>query len=830
MTESFDIEEWNQFLKEIGDDSINGEILMKEQERAVSTFHKIEIQLQKELNESVEVTLPKGFGIDKFEVVEEIGRGGMSKVYLAKRNDGLFDQQVAIKLLSPDLLGDKHESYFDAERKILARLNHPNISRILDGGMIQGGIPYLVMEYVEGASLDNYLELHQCILSERIDIFQKICEAVRHAHGQLILHRDLKPSNVIIGEGQSVKLLDFGIGGFMDESHSGYSEGGTLRFLPPEHFIDQEYTVRSDIYQLGLLGYMIFEGQHTISGNTAEEITLNIKEGKREEWNKLRSNKGLIAILDKSTQLEPENRYATVDALMIDLDFYLQDKPIKAIPSNWQYNGLLFLKRNKLRVAFSFLIFSLAIAFAVWSNIQANRIKNEKERALAANEFLTEIFRANNPNIHQGTPITAADLLRDSEFKIASITNKEVRADMSRKLGELYQYLSMYNESYSLLQEALDYYEKVPSDHSKELVETYLSLCTYYQGLADYPAADSIIDLAISTLEYLDSKTNEKMAECLNQKSHVLYLMGSYRESLNKSDQVIRLLEGKIRSGNTQDQREETASQFAIAWMDKSRTLVALSNLSEALFAVKYAIEILENEKVNDFNVKLSSFKQLATVYEKMAEYDSAVRIMEDLLVRAKHAYGDQHIETASIAGNLGAAYYKAKKYSLADSINELAYEQLKEKLSPTHTLAVGVLYNLATSKQTQGQYEEAAAYYQMVLDADIKNLGEDHPYVGGDYMTIGMVYNATGQYQMAETFYLKSLGNYRKALGEEHYRVADVYRLLGRLYEDRGKGQAALKWYQQSISITEKILEPEHPDHKNTLRLIKQLERKLGF
>ncbi len=522
-------------------------------------------------------------------------------------------------------------------------------------------------------------------------------------------------------------------------------------------------------------------------------------------------------------QSKLEDRYDTVDALIIDLDFYKEDKPVKAAKANWRQDGLLFLKRNKIGAISALLLFILILGFSIWTSIQSNKIEREKEYALAINNFLTEIFKANNPNINLGEPISASNLLNNAEAKISQIPSDELRAAMNKKLGELYQYLGLHKESGALLEQALGFYNNDKTAHRITLSEIYSSLSTYYQGISKYQESDSLIDMAISTID-LDKDNALLRAEYVNDKAYINYLMGNFEKALILSDESISIF-----SNNLKSTKNDLSSQLSQIWSDHSRILLSIGNMDEALKSAETAVDISEQNLTDDLPVIFSALDALYKVHEKMGKYQKAIEVSEDILKKSTKVYGEQHIETLINTGNLAAVYYKLKEYSRADSLHLVSYQGLKNKLGPYHNLTVGSMYNLATSKYSQGDYVTAASFYEQVLEADIKNLGEEHVYVGSDYMSLGMVYKANMEYDKAENYYNRSLFIYSKSLNEDHYLIADIYRLLGQLYEEKKEASIALNWYKKSLRITEIVLPPDHPDHIKTMSAIQQLEKLVG-
>src|SRR6185436_351265 len=198
--------------------------------------------------------------IGRYRCLQEIGRGGMGTVWLAERADGQFEQRVALKLIKRGMDSDEILGRFRRERQILARLEHPNIARLLDGGISGDDRPYFVMEFVAGKPITSYCDERKLSVDERLRLFAATCRAVQYAHQSLVVHRDLKPSNVLVTEGGEVKLLDFGVAKLLadeNEAPTGTTGRGpmTPEYASPEQLTGEPVTTASDVYQLGLLLY-----------------------------------------------------------------------------------------------------------------------------------------------------------------------------------------------------------------------------------------------------------------------------------------------------------------------------------------------------------------------------------------------------------------------------------------------------------------------------------------------------------------------------------------------------------------------------------------------
>src|SRR6202162_3572896 len=349
------------------------------------------------------VSLPTSSGLagqtlGPYTLISQIGEGGMGSVCLAERNDGRFDRRIAVKFIHVALMGKDGEARFKREIKILGKLTHSNIAELVDAGVSRAGQPYLILEYVEGDSIDRYCDQRRLDVEGRIRLFLNVLEAVAHAHANLIVHRDLKPSNVLVSKDGQVKLLDFGIAKLLEgEGQEGAAtlltvEGGramTREYAPPEQVTGAPVTTATDVYALGVLLYVLLTGQHPagsgshspadlvkasveteptrpsrIASRTEAQETTNNAARRATTPEKLSRLLGgdLDTIVAKALKKNPQERYASVTAMADDLRRYLRHEPISARPDTITYRAAKFVRRNRTVVALTALALVATLA------------------------------------------------------------------------------------------------------------------------------------------------------------------------------------------------------------------------------------------------------------------------------------------------------------------------------------------------------------------------------------------------------------------------------------------------------------------------------------
>ncbi|MGE0127250.1 MAG: protein kinase [Blastocatellales bacterium] len=348
-----------------------------------------------------------------YRLVREVGRGGMGAVYLAVREDEVYDQEVAVKLVWPGLDATGIGQRFRQERRILATLNHPNIARLLDGGATEDGQPYLVMEYVAGVPITQYCDERKLSITERLKLFRTVCAAVAHAHQHLVIHRDLKPSNILVTEDGVVKLLDFGIAKLLTPETGGATTPLTrtgLHLLTPEYASPEqargdEVTTASDVYSLGVLLYELLTDQRpyqfkspafgeiarVICEEEPERPSERVKPADQLLSRNLRGDLDQIAL--KALRKEPEHRYQSVTQLSDDIQRHLNGEPVTARPATLRYRAVKYVKRNKAATAaFSVFLFALTVGLIV--TLWQLRASRERERIQRRELYPTRLRQA----------------------------------------------------------------------------------------------------------------------------------------------------------------------------------------------------------------------------------------------------------------------------------------------------------------------------------------------------------------------------------------------------------------------------------------------------
>jgi eukaryotic-like serine/threonine-protein kinase len=422
--------------------------------------------------------LQEGRSIGPHRVVREIGRGGMSRVYLAARADQAFEKWVAIKVVEVGRDTEEMIRRFQSERQILARLDHPNITRILDGGTTEDGLPFLVMDYVEGEPIDEYCEARALDVTGRLKLFQGVCAAVHYAHQHLIIHRDIKPGNVLVTRDGVPRLLDFGIAKILGSEELATEATRTVarrltpEYASPEQVRGETLTTASDVYSLGVLLYRLLTGQSPYrtrsqpQGQSSSPATLEQEicetqpdrpsvaaarasgsaavEGTPQKLQR-RLAGDLDNILAMALRKEPQRRYASVEQFSQDISRHLASLPVIARPDTATYRTAKFIRRHRIGVGATAAMILLVLAGIAGTSWQARVARAERARAQRqfddvrklATSFLFE-FNNSIQNLPGATPARKLLVQRALEYLSKLAQQSRGDAGLQLELAEAY--------------------------------------------------------------------------------------------------------------------------------------------------------------------------------------------------------------------------------------------------------------------------------------------------------------------------------------------------------------------------------------------------------
>lgn len=648
-----------------------------------------------------------GMRIGPWKLERQLGHGGMGAVYLAERFAGDFEQRAAIKLVRPGWDAGDMQRRFREERRILAGLDHPHIARLIDGGETPDGKPYLVMEYVDGQPLCAYCDDRRLPIAERLQLFLSACAGVAHAHRNLIVHRDIKPSNILVSVTGEVKLLDFGIARLLE--HGTDATGTALRLFTPEYAAPEQVrgdpiTTSADVYALGLVLFELLTGGRPY-GNAAstagarqlailtdeplrpsqlaqsrDQTSRQLAAVRRLEPRQLGASlRGdLDAIVLKALRKEPQQRYASVEALADDVRRHLMHEPVAARRGTWRYQSARFLRRHWLAAAMIALALCgllTGLGLALWQADNARRQQSiaeiEAGKARAVADFMTDVFKAADPTTTDGRDPRASALLTQAVADIDTRTDLDPaqRAGLLLAMGRAYLSLKNAPRALDLFVDARRL--ALEGDDASARIETRLEVAAALNN-AGRP------EEALREMEEVRSALAAQAHVERRLRQRFDYIMAVVMQRLDRAADALPYIEHAYRSALAAD---------GAGTADVGRALEVYSVLLVDLDRAGEAVAVTRvNHEAARRNPRLplawqasfasaSAFALLGA--ERYAEAEAAYR--ESLEIKER-IFGVGHMGTAVGINNVGTALYHQGRYAEAARTYERALAIRREQ------------------------------------------------------------------------------------------------------------------------------------------------------
>lgn len=715
--------------------------------------------------------------IGPYRVLSEIGRGGMGIVYLAERNDGHFRQRVAIKVMRQGVDWPNARLRFERERQIVAALQHPNIARLLDGGLTADGRPYSAMEFVEGLPLDVYCDRHQLTLPQRLSLVETVAEAVHFAHRNLVVHRDIKPSNILVTEAGEVKLLDFGIAKLLAEVEAendaaALTRTGTLPITPqyasPEQLQGAQMTTASDVYQLGLLLFELLTGQKGRDGSgsrgsggggpfglgelrpPSRALTLldephlaQVAADRGHSPKTLeRSLRGdLDLIVAAALRPEPERRYASAADLAADLRHCRDGQPIQVGPESLVYRGSRFVRRHPLGVCVATLFLVLLAAYAVTVTVQARQLEKERDRAERLQAFALGIYESEDLDLEEDRELTAVELITfGADRARAELANEpDPLAEVQTHLADVFLQLGQYDQAEALYREVLAIRKQQYGESHVEVGEALnrLGRCLLWR---DDPEAGDLLESALAQRRKYFGDESGQAASTLRSLGFHLRSLGLYEESEARFREALAIF--RVGDFSPVDVAETLGG---LAW-----TVRFDGRPEEAEPMLREALEIYLAEYGEVHSTVAAGWNNLASVLWQLEKWPEGDAAIERSIELKKTLYGDEHPDIALSLGNLAMSLVKRGDLDRAETVGR-----------------------------------EALARRQQLF-------GADHPRVAASLAMVAEIEHLRDRLAKAESLLLESEAIFRGHLPETHPSFGRVWRELGAVQMDLGRLEEA--------------------------------------
>ncbi|TLX23004.1 protein kinase domain-containing protein [Thermomonas fusca] len=719
-----------------------------------------------------------GTRLGQWQLEAELGRGGMAVVYRGWREQGMARQQAAIKILTLGALGAGGQERFRREAAILARLNHPNVTALVDSGVADDGTCWLAMPLVEGERIDRWCDTHSLDARAIVRLYLQVCGAVAYAHSNLVIHRDLKPSNVLVDHNGHVRLLDFGIGQFADsedERTQTLWRALTPGYAAPEQLLGAPPSTAVDVYGLGALLHRLLTGrtpQPVTEGSETTRPSLLVRDaGDAYHRHYVPLRNDLDRVLLKALAEEPGRRYPTAEALADDLRRWLDGRPVLAQKPRPGYRLRKFVARNRLGVAATLLLAATlagGIGATLWQAAKARQeaevARTQELRATAVRDFMVQLFEANDPNIAIDGPLTARDLLDQGAHRIGEEFRETpaLRAEMLVLLGDLYRRINELDAAKRLLDQGKTLAERtgdagliLEARLAKGLLDA--SAQREAQALAEFDAVERL-------LESSGRIPGQLHGQLVMHRSQALARIGKVAEAVERAETALararassglapttlfpylRALSGALDSQG-QQQRAEALLSEALAlrgvetlspsvrlevYNGLANFALARGELEAALEKSSAALELAGRLYLPDNPTRATLLDFHGIVLTHMARFDDAVEAIREsiALQEATNPAG----RTASIAAaynNLALALDNAERDGEAEIAMLRAREiagQVFGVQDPRYAIATANLGNLY---RQSGRLAESEALLDEALQMRRALLGADHPFVG---------------------------------------------------------------------------------------------------
>ncbi|MEP6573542.1 MAG: serine/threonine-protein kinase [Gemmatimonadota bacterium] len=726
---------------------------------------------------SVALSSLVGRRIDHWEIVREVGQGGMGAVYEAHRIDAQYTKRVAIKTVAAGRNSEGILHRFRRERQILARLEHPNIATLLDGGVTPDGQPYFVMEYVEGEPIDQWCAARRAGVRERVALVRQVCAAVQYAHEHLVIHRDLKPRNILVaadGAGTpTVKLLDFGIAKLLDPTGTDEDELTRTGALPmtaayasPEQRRGEAVATASDVYSLGVVLYELLAGvrpfgdQAPVSdplGQSAtppsravtESASVTSAEGSARRLRRALSGE-LDSIVLKSLRPEPDRRYRSVQLLADDLGRYLEGGAVRARSDAFGYRASRFLRRHRVAVAAGVLAVAALLGGTVISLEQARAANRERDHALReglrtrqVTEFFQGVLASAKPQ-RQGRGVTVVDAIDSAIVRTDSAftTDPDLRAAIKLTLGATLNDMYLYERARPLLEDSYRIRKSLDGDApSKDQADALYDLANIEAQIGSPARAESLYRVSLALLGRLPAPDSADIYEGLSNVAEALLNQGKLAGAAALYDTVALALD-RLKPADVELR--------GITRANRGTALAQLGRSRDAEPVLREAVRLFEQSRGPDDPRVASALQPLAGT----------------LILNQKYAEAEQAARRAM-------------------TIDE-------REFGPTNPATLSALRMLTSAMIESGRCTEALPRIRSMVALRGHELSEADPTLGVALLQLGQCEAATGDLDGGARTLRDALAVRRKALGPDHWAVAQTESVLGEVLGHRRENAEA--------------------------------------
>jgi serine/threonine-protein kinase len=801
-----------------GDENLRIEVeaMLRSHEQAGDFMEQPAYQINAQLLDQETGGLQNGETFGGYKIISLLGEGGMGEVYLAE--DTKLDRKVALKLVKFGLGRADLLRHFRREEKILAGLTHPNIARLYGGAVTSDGIPYFVMEYVEGERLDCYCNARELKLPERLQLFRKICSAISYAHQHLVIHRDIKPANIRVTAEGEPKLLDFGIAKLINPHAESMREATmtlqrvmTPEYASPEQVRGEEVTTASDVYSLGVVLYELLTGQRPYRFKTRlpNDIARAISEDEapRPSTVLTKQNPSIVILHPRSLRGDLDNivamamrkeasrRYASVAQFSEDIRRHMDGLPVVARKDTVGYRSAKFIRRHRVGVAAAALVAAAIIAgliAALWEARQARaqegQARAQRDVAQRINTFLQDMLGAAAPEV-KGVDVKVTDLLDEASVRAKKelVGQPDVMADILMTLGRTYISLGKPDKAESDLRAALEASLRVNGELHPTTATTmgWLGLDLAY--LNKTTEGELISRKAVELQRKLHPQGQEDLGVAL-------YALGDNLVAKNEPKAAQPIL--KEASDLIKKHLGPTHGYYVATLVFLAMAYERAGEVEEAESIYRQAIETGRRVEAR-YRIFLAQAELFLgyLLINKEAYSEAETLLRESETIYRQVMGGDSNPSVGTVRANLGLIYFLQGDYAKAETEDRIALDTLRKSIGPEHPVAASTEATLGLTLTRERRAAEGEPYLREALAIRKKILPP------GDFMipyaasALGECLTVQNRYAEAEPLLIDSYNELKTKLGDQNKRTTEARERLVKLYELWEKPELAARY-----------------------------------
>jgi len=816
-----------------------------------------------------------GSTVGPYTLAEVIGEGGMGVVFRARQTEPLV-RDVALKLVRRGVDTDRVVSRFEAERQVLARMDHPGIARVYDAGATTDGRPFFAMELVAGQPITVYADEARLTVRDRVQLLRQACLAVQHAHQKGVIHRDLKPSNILATArdgGHDVKVIDFGIAKatVSDDNETLLTrEGqfvGTPSYMSPEQAgaLAADVDTRTDVYALGVVLYELLAGrrpyefakvtpaeiQRVFEATASARPSTAVTGAQRLGWSTgsaasdqlaaiadrrgstpARLKRDLAGDLDnivlKAIERSPERRYASMEQFADDLARFLDGRPVLARPATLTYRAQKFAQRHTLGVVVGAMVAVFLVAFVTMTIVQSQRLARERDRAIAAEQrarleaetasrtadFLSGVFSVNDPSESRGRSVTALELLDRSAKEIGEglADQPALQSRLMVTMGNVYKQLGLFSQATGLLEQAVTVRERAGDSAPLDLSYALDALGDARRMKGALNDAAVVLQRAVDINRQHPDVSRRSAASALNNLGLVRQGLGEFDAAEPLLREALELRRQRFATAEP-GERADAADQLAGSLNNLGQFLGARSRYKEAEASLRESLGIRERAQPPRVVQLANTRLALAVNLMRQDKLADAEPMMRQVVADRTEVLGATHPQTIDARSELANLLHDQGNYDEAEVNYRAVVDGRRERGGNDYAVA---LNNLASLLEDRGDFADARPLFEESLALRRSVNSQNHPSVATAVNNLARLHYDLGNYERARELVVNALAIRRERFGDAHVATATTRLLFGRVTDALGDRAGALREAQAALEGLRKVLDADHASIAN--------------